>query len=79
MEPKAQEHRSVARWVTLAGLLALALRLWGLSSQSIWIDEFFSLKYAQIGRSLTWDALRFNLHGPPRHLLRTLLVVGLKK
>jgi len=50
--------------VAIVGLLALALRIWGLTRQSLWIDEMFSLKYAQIHGSLSWEALRSNLHGP---------------
>jgi hypothetical protein len=44
--------------------LALALRLWGLTRQSLWIDEMFSLKYAGFHGPLTWESLRLNLHGP---------------
>lgn len=50
-------------WVALCGL-ALAVRLWGLTRQSLWIDEMFSLKYAGLHGPLNWDLLRVNLHGP---------------
>ena len=48
----------------LLSAAALALRLWGLTRQSLWIDEMFSLKYAQPGGALGWSQLRVNLHGP---------------
>ncbi len=44
--------------------VALALRLWGLTRQSIWIDEFFTLKYAGLDRPLTPEGLLLNLQGP---------------
>jgi 4-amino-4-deoxy-L-arabinose transferase-like glycosyltransferase len=53
----------------LLGVAALALRLWGLTRQSLWIDEMFSLKYAQPGQALHWSQLRENLHGPLHALL----------
>lgn len=66
--PKAvvqnNQNRSMIMPVAIVGLLGLAMRLWGLTKQSLWVDEMFSLKYAQIHGSLSWDALRSNLHGP---------------
>ncbi|MBD3163045.1 MAG: hypothetical protein GF346_11525 [Candidatus Eisenbacteria bacterium] len=50
-------------------LLALFLRVWGITRQSLWVDEMFTLKYAALFGTLTWDSLRFNLHGPLHALL----------
>ena len=50
--------------LALVCLGALALRLWGLTRQSLWEDELFSVKYAGIDAPLTWGGLRVNLHGP---------------
>jgi len=53
-------------WWGLAALLAIALllRILGLGSQSLWVDEAFSVHYAKPDASLTWNHLLDNLHGP---------------
>ncbi len=52
-------------WIPVAlGALALILRLWGLTRQSLWIDEMFSLKYAGLDTPLNWEGIRLNLQGP---------------
>ena len=48
----------------LLGLAALMIRLWGLTRQSLWIDEVFSVKYAGLGESMSWAKLQVNLQGP---------------
>jgi uncharacterized membrane protein len=44
--------------------LALALRLYGLSNQSFWLDEIFSLRDASLGESLVGSGMLSRLHGP---------------
>jgi mannosyltransferase len=53
----------------ILSVAALALRLWGLTRQSLWIDEMFSLKYARPGEALQWAHFLGNLHGPLHALL----------
>jgi len=50
--------------LVLLGLGALAIRLWGLTRQSLWIDEIFSVKYAGLGEGMTWAKIHVNLQGP---------------
>ncbi len=60
-------RRISAREALLAGtlfLLGLALRLWGIGSQSIWEDEAAAIKYAKIFGTLRLEHLTENLHGP---------------
>ncbi len=58
-----------AATLALLTLAALALRLWGLTHQSLWIDEMFTLKYAGVDQSLTWENVRINLQGPLHSVL----------
>jgi hypothetical protein len=57
--------------VTLAalGLAAFLIRAWGLTRQSLWIDEVMSLKFAGFDDSMTWTRLRLNLQGPLHSLV----------
>jgi hypothetical protein len=61
--------RSVAAAVTALTLLALALRLWGLARQSIWVDETFTIAYAGVFEGMTVDRFLLNLQGPFHALL----------
>jgi mannosyltransferase len=45
-------------------LLALGLRLWGLTRQSIWVDETFTIAWAGVFRGMTLDRFLLNLQGP---------------
>lgn len=54
----------IAVALALLGLTALAIRLWGLTRQSLWIDEIFSMKYAGFGETMSWAKLQVNLQGP---------------
>jgi hypothetical protein len=64
--PKLAADRRVAPLVWLAiGLVALALRLWGLDARSVWLDEAVSL---EVSRAPMLDILRgevFDNHTPP--------------
>lgn len=62
------ERKTIIALLVLSAA-ALALRLWGITRQSLWIDEMFSLKYAQPGSVMGWTELRANLHGPLHALL----------
>ena len=55
---------SVRLAVLLLTMGGLALRLWGLTRQSIWVDEQFTLKFAGLERPLTAEGLLVNLQGP---------------
>lgn len=50
--------------VILLTVVGLILRLWGLTRQSLWVDEQFTLKFAGLERPLTWEGLLVNLQGP---------------
>lgn len=45
-------------------LLALGLRLWGLTRQSIWVDETITIAYAGVFEEMTVKRLLLNLQGP---------------
>lgn len=51
------------RMVAALTLLALGLRLFRAGSQSVWIDEAETIKYAAVLGSYTWENLVYNLHG----------------
>ncbi len=59
-----RKERQFAITIVLLGLAALLIRLWGLTRQSLWIDEIFSVKYAGLGESMSWAKLQVNLQGP---------------
>jgi mannosyltransferase len=50
--------------VPLLAVGGLLLRLWGLTRQSIWVDEQFTLKFAGMEHPLTWEGVLVNLQGP---------------
>jgi mannosyltransferase len=50
--------------VAIIAVVGLFLRLWGLTRQSLWVDEQFTLKFAGLERPLTWGGLLVNLQGP---------------
>lgn len=56
-------RRLILAWGLLF-VVALALRVAGLGSQSLWIDEAFSINAARLDRPLLWGDLVVNLHGP---------------
>jgi hypothetical protein len=64
VQPDILSKKTVGRAIAVITLCALGLRLLGLTRQSLWVDEIFSIKYAQLYGSMTWEALRVNLHGP---------------
>ncbi|MBU1702538.1 MAG: glycosyltransferase family 39 protein [Candidatus Eisenbacteria bacterium] len=65
---KIAHSNRVWAWALLL-LMALGLRVAGLGRQSLWIDEAYSVKYAHLGGSLTWDDYLDNLHGPLHTIL----------
>lgn len=67
----SRDHRSAwIRWIPgILGAGALLLRIWGITRQSLWIDEMFSLKYAGLDAPLTWERIRLNLQGPLHALI----------
>jgi len=64
------EHTHQRLYVTLVLLVALLLRLYHLSSQSIWVDEMLTLFWSGFTAPLTAIDIFGNLHGP----LHTILV-----
>ena len=44
--------------------LAFLLRLYRCTHQSLWVDEAFSIKYARLYESMTWEKFFYDLHGP---------------
>ncbi len=67
-----EEGRSSAREGRILlglSLLAAGLRFFQIARQSLWVDEAFSVKYAQVFGPLGADDLLDNLHGPLHALL----------
>jgi mannosyltransferase len=62
-------------WITLFGA---GLRLYGLSRQSLWSDEGFSLAFASVPAEMAWEALLTDAVHPPLYygLLRVTLWLG---
>ncbi len=60
----APAGRAHYAWFALLLVAALALRLIGLGSQSLWVDEAFSVNYAKPYAPLTFSDLLDNMHGP---------------
>ncbi len=56
--------RPVALAIAGLTLAALLLRLWGLTRQSLWVDEAFTILYAQIFDGYTAQKFFYNLQGP---------------
>jgi mannosyltransferase len=56
--------RSTRATVAALTALALALRLWGLARQSIWVDETTTIAYAGVFNGMTAERLLLNLQGP---------------
>ena len=56
--------RPVAAAIIGLTLIALLLRFWGLTRQSLWADEAFTVIYAQIFEGYTAQKFFFNLQGP---------------
>lgn len=73
MEVASTGNAAVPRraWVLPAAILlgAFLLRLIGLGSQSIWVDEAYSYSYARPDSPLTVGHLLENLHGPLHALI----------
>lgn len=53
------------RFLTVVVLAALALRLFRIGTQSLWIDEIFTINVSNPHGDLNiWDYLKYNIHGP---------------
>jgi uncharacterized membrane protein len=56
--------RPIAAAIVGLTLIAFLLRFWGLTRQSLWTDEAFTVIYAQIFEGYTAQKFFFNLQGP---------------
>lgn len=69
VQPDNWNKKTILRVLIALSIMALGLRLWGLTRQSLWIDETFSLGWAHLWDTYTLEAFRINLQGPVHALL----------
>jgi mannosyltransferase len=64
LPPPPARDRALLLHLLAATLLAVALRVFHLGAQSLWIDELFTWMSADVGRPLVAGTLLENIHGP---------------